>query len=147
MSVMTIEQVREYLPHREPFLFVDRVLELQPKEFIKGLKNVTMNEPFFTGHFPNHPVMPGVLIVEALAQVAAILTFVSEGVKPDGTRFPYFVGIDGARFRKPVFPGDQLILEARLARQAYRIWKYQAKAYVNGQLVTEAELMCTEKQM
>ncbi len=147
MSAMGIKEILEYLPHRDPFLLVDRVLEVVPGESIRALKNVTVNEPFFRGHFPDHPVMPGVLIVESLAQVAAILTFVTEGVKPGGTVFPYFVGIDKARFRKPVLPGDQLILEARLLRQSYRIWKFSARALVDDQVVTEAELMCTEKSV
>ncbi len=147
MSAMGIEEILKYLPHRDPFLLVDRVLEVVPGESIRALKNVSVSEPFFRGHFPGHPVMPGVLIVESLAQVAAVLTFVTEGIKPQGTVFPYFVGIDKARFRKPVLPGDQLILEARLLRQSYRIWKFAARALVDDQVVTEAELMCTEKSV
>jgi 3-hydroxyacyl-[acyl-carrier-protein] dehydratase len=135
--------ILKHLPHRYPFLLVDRVLELNPGESIRALKNVTFNEPFFSGHFPHRPVMPGVLIIEALAQAAGILTFVTAGVIPnEDTKF-YFVGIDKARFRKPVTPGDQLILTARLERNLKGIWRFSAIAYVGTDEVASAEMMLT----
>jgi 3-hydroxyacyl-[acyl-carrier-protein] dehydratase len=133
--------VRRLLPHRYPFLLVDRVLECVKGSHIKTLKNVTANEPFFPGHFPNRPVMPGVIIIEALAQTAGLLAFVTADVVPDdSTRF-FFVGIDKARFRKPVEPGDQLILTAKLERSMRGIWKFNTVAYVGEHEVTSAELM------
>ena len=132
-----------YLPHRFPFLLVDRVLELEPGKKVVALKNVTMNEPFFTGHFPSHPVMPGVLVLEALAQAAALLSFKTVDKQPDSNAVVYFAGIDGARFKKPVLPGDQLILHAEIIRHLKGIWKYNTWAEVDGQRVTEAELMAT----
>lgn len=143
MSAMDIHQILEHLPHRFPFLLVDRVLEVVPGERIKALKNVTINEPFFPGHYPHHPVMPGVLIIEALAQTAAILSFRTMGDRPDDKSVYYFVGIDNARFKRPVGPGDQLILEVAISLQKRGIWKYTAKATVDGQLAAEADLMCT----
>jgi 3-hydroxyacyl-[acyl-carrier-protein] dehydratase len=138
---MDINAVMRQLPHRYPFLLVDRVLECRPGESIRALKNVTVNEPFFPGHFPYRPVMPGVIIIEALAQAAGILAFVTAGVVPDdSTRF-YFVGIDKARFRKPVEPGDQLILTATLERTMRGIWKFSAIAFVGETEVASAELM------
>jgi 3-hydroxyacyl-[acyl-carrier-protein] dehydratase len=129
------------LPHRYPFLLVDRVLEVTKGESIRALKNVTVNEPFFPGHFPYRPVMPGVMIIEALAQAAGLLAFVTADVVPDeSTRF-YFVGIDKARFRKPVEPGDQLVLTARIERQMRGIWKFSTVAYVGADEVTSAEMM------
>src|SRR4249919_1215944 len=133
--------VRRLLPHRYPFLLVDRVLECVKGESIKAIKNVTANEPFFPGHFPHRPVMPGVMIIEALAQAAGLLAFVTADVVPDEfTRF-FFVGIDEARFRKPVEPGDQLILTAKLERQMRGIWKFSTAAYVGSDVVTSAEMM------
>ncbi len=143
MTSMDIHQILEHLPHRYPFLLIDRVLEVVPGERIKALKNVSVNEPFFPGHYPHHPVMPGVLIIEALAQAAAILSFKTLGGKPDDKSVYYFVGIDGARFKKPVSPGDQLILEVSITANKRGIWKFAAKATVDGQLASEAELMCT----
>jgi 3-hydroxyacyl-[acyl-carrier-protein] dehydratase len=143
MSAMDIHEILEHLPHRYPFLLVDRVLEVVPGERITALKNVTMNEPFFPGHYPHHPVMPGVLVIEALAQTAAILSFKTMGSKPDDKSVYYFVGIDGARFKRPVTPGDQLILEVSIITSKRGIWKYAATAKVDGQLAAEAELMCT----
>jgi 3-hydroxyacyl-[acyl-carrier-protein] dehydratase len=143
MSAMDIHEILEYLPHRYPILLVDRVLDVVPGERITALKNVSMNEPFFPGHYPHHPVMPGVLIVEALAQTAAILSFKSMGGKPDDKSVYYFVGIDGARFKRPVGPGDQLIMEVSIIANKRGIWKFAAKATVDGQVATEAELMCT----
>ncbi|MFY9327101.1 MAG: 3-hydroxyacyl-ACP dehydratase FabZ [Georgfuchsia sp.] len=140
---MDIHQILEHLPHRYPFLLVDRVLDIVPGEKIRALKNVTMNEPFFPGHYPHHPVMPGVLIIEALAQAAALLSFNTMGSKPDENSVVYFVGIDNARFKRPVGPGDQLILEVSIQLQKRGIWKFAAKASVDGQTAAEAELMCT----
>ncbi len=141
--MMDINEILKHLPHRYPMLLVDRVLECEPGKRIRAMKNVSINEPFFNGHFPHFPVMPGVLIVEALAQAAGILSFQTMGRLPDASSVYYFVGIDGARFKRPVVPGDQLILEAEITRQSRGIWKYQARALVEGQVATEAELMCT----
>ncbi|MBP0131949.1 MAG: 3-hydroxyacyl-ACP dehydratase FabZ, partial [Nitrosospira sp.] len=140
---MDIHEILEYLPHRYPFLLVDRVLSCESGKDIVALKNVTINEPFFVGHFPHHPVMPGVLIIEALAQAAAILTLKTAGVKADNDSIYYFVGIDGARFKRPIQPGDQLLLKVSITRQVRGIWKYSARAEVAGQIAAEAELMCT----
>ena len=142
--MMDIHQILKQLPHRYPFLLVDRVLEIDKGKTIKALKNVTMNEPFFEGHFPHRPVMPGVLILEAMAQAAAIFSFAEEtGLKPkDQESVYYFVGIDGARFRKPVLPGDQLHIEVVAERLGSKICKYQGRAFVDGQEVAEAKLMC-----
>ena len=139
---MNIEKILQTLPHRYPFVMVDRVLEITPGERIVALKNVTINEPYFVGHFPRLPVMPGVLIIEALAQAAAILTYQTLNLtKGDGTLF-YFAGIDGARFKRPVTPGDQLRLEVDLVRVMRGIGKFKTRALVDGVLVAEAELMC-----
>lgn len=140
---MDIKAILEHLPHRYPMLLVDRVLECHPGSHIIALKNVTYNEPFFTGHFPNYAVMPGVLILEALAQTAAILSFQTMHTKPTADSVYYFVGIDAARFKRPVVPGDQLHLHASIIRQSRGIWKYKAHASVDGQIAAEAELMCT----
>lgn len=146
MSIqMDIHEILENLPHRYPFLLVDRVLELEPGKNIVALKNVTINEPFFPGHYPHHPVMPGVLIIEAMAQVAALLSFRSMEAKPDEKSVYYFAGIDGARFKRPVSPGDQLIFKVELTRSMRGVFKFKAVAEVDGQLAAEAELMCTVK--
>jgi 3-hydroxyacyl-[acyl-carrier-protein] dehydratase len=138
---LDINQILRQLPHRYPFLMVDRVLDVQKGETIRAIKNVTFNEPFFTGHFPHRPVMPGVMIIEALAQVAGILAFITAGVIPDeNTRF-YFVGIDKARFRRVVEPGDQLILTAKLERSIRGIWKFSTVAYVGEDEAASAEMM------
>jgi 3-hydroxyacyl-[acyl-carrier-protein] dehydratase len=136
---LDINKILKLLPHRYPFLLVDRVLEITPRVSITALKNVTMNEPFFQGHFPDFPVMPGVLIIEALAQTAALLTF-SEA-KAENAVY-YFAGIDGARFKKPVLPGDQLIMTAILEREKAGIYKFQVKATVNDELAAEANITC-----
>jgi 3-hydroxyacyl-[acyl-carrier-protein] dehydratase len=138
---MDINEVMRRLPHRYPFLLVDRVLECRPNESIRAIKNVTVNEPCFTGHFPHRPVMPGVLIVEALAQTSGILAFVTANVYPDENTPFYFVGIDKARFRRPVEPGDQLILSSRLERAIRGIWKFSTEATVDGTVVTSADMM------
>ena len=140
---MDIRQILEYLPHRYPFLLVDRVISCDPGKRIAAIKNVTINEPFFVGHFPHHPVMPGVLIIEALAQAAAILTFATHDHKADDNSLYYFVGIDHARFKKPVLPGDTLELNAEIKRFARGIWWFTSQARVAQQVVAEAELMCT----
>ena len=138
---MDINAVLKQLPHRYPFLLVDRVIACVPGESIEAIKNVTFNEPFFPGHFPYRPVMPGVMILEALAQAAGILAFKTAGVVPDEqTRF-YFVGIDAARFRKPVEPGDQLVLKAKLERALRGIWKFSTVAEVDGREVASATMM------
>ena len=141
--MMDIHQILKQLPHRYPILLVDRVLELEKGKRIKALKNVSINEPFFLGHFPHRPVMPGVLMLEALAQAAALLAFVHQGITPDDKTVYYFAGIDGARFKRPVEPGDQLILDVQLDRVRAGIFKFKAQATVGGEIATEAELMCT----
>jgi 3-hydroxyacyl-[acyl-carrier-protein] dehydratase len=140
---MDIHQILRQLPHRYPILLVDRVLEIDKGKKIRALKNISINEPFFTGHFPHRPVMPGVLMLEALAQAAALLAFDTLGVTPDDKTVYYFAGIDGARFKRPVEPGDQLILEVELLRMKAGIFKFGARALVDGEVATEAELMCT----
>ena len=146
-SAMDISQIMQFLPHRYPFLLVDRVLACEPGKTIVALKNVTVNEHFFVGHFPHHPVMPGVLIIEALAQVSAILSFKTLGNKPDDKSVYYFVGIDEARFKRPVMPGDQLRLEATLERNVRGIWKFAAQAKVGEVVAAEAKLMCTVRAL
>jgi 3-hydroxyacyl-[acyl-carrier-protein] dehydratase len=136
-----IHQILTRLPHRYPFLLVDRVLEVESGKRIRALKNVTINEHFFVGHFPQRPVMPGVLMLEALAQAAALLGFITHDVTPDDKTLYYFAGIDGARFKRPVEPGDQLILEAEVLRMKANIWKYKARARVGDELAVEAELL------
>jgi len=144
---MDIHEVLEYLPHRYPFLLIDRVLSYEVGHEITALKNVTINEPFFGGHFPHHPVMPGVLIVEAMAQAAAILTFKTTNTKPNNESIYYFVGIDGARFKKPVMAGDQLIINVKLLRNLRGMWKLSGTVRVDGKVVTEAELLCTVRAL
>jgi 3-hydroxyacyl-[acyl-carrier-protein] dehydratase len=135
-------EILRHLPHRYPMLLVDRVLEVEKRKRIVALKNVSMNEHFFVGHFPHYPVMPGVLIIEALAQTAAILTFITLETLPDENTLSYFAGIDRARFKRPVMPGDQLRLEAELTRELRGVGKYDVRALVDGNVVAEAELMC-----
>lgn len=152
MSIqMGINEIIELLPHRYPFLLIDRVLEMEPDKHIVALKNVTINEPFFPGHYPHHPVMPGVLIIEAMAQAAALLSFKSMGVSggagADKKSVYYFAGIDGARFRQPVGPGDQLIIKVTLLRSMRGLFKFSATAEVDNKPVAEAELMCTVKSV
>ncbi|PTQ79546.1 3-hydroxyacyl-ACP dehydratase FabZ [Nitrosomonas ureae] len=147
MSSMNIHEILKYLPHRYPLLLVDRVISYEAGKDIVALKNVSINEPFFSGHFPHHPVMPGVLIVEALAQAAAILTLRTENTTNKEDTVYYFVGIDGVRFKKPVMAGDQLILKVSIQRQIKGLWKYSARAEVDDQLVTEAQLMCTSRSV
>ena len=141
--MMDIHQILKLLPHRYPILLVDRVLELETGKSIKALKNVTINEPFFKGHFPKHPVMPGVLMIEAMAQAAALLSFSTLGVTPDDKTVYYFAGIDGARFKRPVGPGDQMIMDVSLLRMKAGIFKFKGVTRVDGNIACEAELMCT----
>ena len=140
VSAIDIKEIMRLLPHRYPFLLVDRILEVEKAKSITGLKNVTINEPFFQGHFPSEPIMPGVLILEGMAQVGGILAFhsIPEMV---GDKLIYFAGIDKVRFRQPVVPGDQLIFEMEVLKQKGKIWKMSGKAMVNDTLVAEAELM------
>lgn len=144
---MDIHQILERLPHRYPFLLVDRVLELEKGVRIKALKNVTMNEPFFTGHFPHRPVMPGVMMLEAMAQVAALLSIETLGVTLDDKSVFYFAGIDGARFKRPVEPGDQLVFEVTLDRAKAGIFKFSGRGSVAGEVAVEAALMCTMRKI
>jgi 3-hydroxyacyl-[acyl-carrier-protein] dehydratase len=140
---VNIQEILDYLPHRYPFLLIDRVIECELGKRIRALKNVSVNEPYFNGHFPYYKVMPGVLIVEAMAQAAAILSFRTMGIKPDDKSVYYFAGIDRARFKKPVMPGDQLVLDVSIERTVRNVVKYAGKAYVGEALVAEAELLCT----
>jgi 3-hydroxyacyl-[acyl-carrier-protein] dehydratase len=141
ISAMELEQILVYLPHRYPFLLIDRVLEHTPGRDIVAIKNVTFNEPHFQGHFPGRPVMPGVLIVEAMAQAAGVLAFRTAGAEPTAESTFYFAGIDKARFRAPVVPGDQLVLKAKIVRRIRTIWVFQTEASVAGRLVASAEIM------
>lgn len=145
--IMDIHQILKRLPHRYPLLLVDRVLELEKHQRILALKNVTYNEPFFTGHFPHRPVMPGVLILEAMAQASALLSFASVETDPGDDTVVYFAGIDGARFKRPVEPGDQLHIESTILRVKAGIHKYSVRALVAGELAAEAELMCTMRKI
>ncbi len=147
MSEMTIEEIKEYLPHRYPFLLIDRVLSFEAGKRIVALKNVTVNEPFFPGHFPHFAVMPGVLIVEAMAQAAAVLSLKSLGHKNDGKWVYYFVGIDGARFKRPVTPGDQLTLEVLAGRTGRGMAKFSAVAKVGDAVAAEAQLLCALREL
>ena len=146
MSVMEQAEIQALLPHRYPFLLVDRVMELEPDRRIVGIKNVTINEPFFRGHFPHRPVMPGVLILEALAQATGLLAFATVGNSPDGNTLYYFVGIDNARFKRPVEPGDQLSLIVEYLWVKRRVWRFKARAEVSGKVAAEAELMCAARE-
>jgi 3-hydroxyacyl-[acyl-carrier-protein] dehydratase len=139
---MDIHEILRHLPHRYPIILIDRVLEIEPPSRIVALKNVSINEPVFMGHFPHYPVMPGVLIIEALAQAAAILSFAALGKQADSNSVYYFAGIDNARFKRPVGPGDQLRLEVELQREMRGIGKFKARALVDGNTVAEADLLC-----
>ncbi|MBN3564144.1 3-hydroxyacyl-ACP dehydratase FabZ [Aliamphritea spongicola] len=145
--MMDVNEIRKYLPHRYPFLLVDRVVELIPGESIVAYKNVTINEPFFNGHFPDHPVMPGVLIVEAMAQAAGILGFKTMDKTPQDGSIYYFVGSDKLRFKRPVVPGDQLQLEATIVSEKRGIWKFDVKATVNGELASSATILCADRKV
>ena len=147
MSTMDIHQILKKLPHRYPILLVDRVLELEKGQRIRAIKNVTINEEFFNGHFPHRPVMPGVLMLEALAQAAAVLAFETLGVEPNEKTVYYFAGIEGARFKRPVEPGDQLILDVVMGRMKAGIFKFQARALVGEEVAVEAELTCAMRSI
>lgn len=147
MTTMDIHQILKQLPHRYPILLVDRVLEIEKGVRIKAIKNVSINEPFFMGHFPHRPVMPGVLMLEALAQAAALLSFDALGSAPDDNTVYYFAGIDGARFKRPVEPGDQLILDVSIDRMKAGIFKFKARALVGEEVAVEADLMCTMRKI
>jgi len=144
---MYIEEIRQFLPHRYPFLLVDRVLECIPGETITALKNVSVNEPFFLGHFPEKAVMPGVLIIEALAQATGLLGFRTMSEQPNVDVLYLLVGIDNIRFKRQVVPGDQLILKAKIEKRSRTVWKFSCEASVNGELCTKASLLCATQQM
>jgi len=145
MTAMNINEVQNYLPHRYPFLLIDKVLEIEVGKKLIAIKNVSFNEPQFTGHFPKQPIMPGVLIVEALAQATGILAFKSEVGKPQDGQIYMLVGVDNARFKRIVQPGDQLTLVVEVLTVKRGIWKFKGTAYVDNKIVTSAELMCTQK--
>lgn len=143
--VMDIHEILKYLPHRPPFLLIDSIIEMKEGESVVALKNVTINEPFFVGHFPNRPIMPGVLIIEALAQAAGVLAYKSTNSSPSDGVLYYFAGVDNARFRRVVGPGDQLRLEVKLIRAKKDIWKLEGAAYVEGELACAAELLSARR--
>jgi len=147
VPTMDINEIMRLLPHRYPFLLVDRVLECETGQRIKAVKNVTLNEPFFQGHFPGYPVMPGVLVIEAMAQVSAILAYVTRGERHDARSLLFFAGIDDARFKRPVFPGDQLVLESVELNVVRSVFKFAARASVGGELVAEARLMAAVRDV
>jgi len=147
MSTLDIHEIMKHLPHRYPFLLVDRVTDYKVGEYLYAIKNVTFNEPCFTGHFPNRPVMPGVLVLEALAQATGILAFKTLGELPDDNSLYYFVGIDKARFKKTVEPGDQVELKVTLLKRKRTMWKFDAVALVDGKVVCSAELMCSKQNI
>ena len=147
MSVLDIHQILDKLPHRYPFLMVDRVLEVEVGQYVKAVKNVTINEPYFVGHFPVRPVMPGVLIIEALAQAAAMLAYVSTGGAAGDDKVVYLAGVDNARFKRPVEPGDQLVMDVTLERAKAGIFKFKGTSYVGEEVACEAELMCTMRKI
>lgn len=145
--LLDVEEIKEYLPQRYPFLLVDRVVEMEMGKYIKAYKNVTVNEPFFVGHFPNQPIMPGVMIIEALAQAAGVLGFKSQEKKPKDGYLYYFVGADNVRLRRPVVPGDQLILEATIITNKRGIYKFESRASVGDELVGTMTIMCAEREV
>lgn len=147
MPELNINEVMKHLPHRYPFLLIDRVIDYTPGKSLLALKNVTVNEPHFMGHFPHHPVMPGVLILEALAQATGILAFITTETLPDDNSLYYFVGVDNARFKQPVKPGDQLMLYVEVLKERSGIWKFAADAKVDGKIVASAELMCARSEV
>ncbi len=147
MNSMDILAILEHLPHRYPFLLVDRVLDYEVGNYLNAIKNITINEPCFPGHFPNSPIFPGVLILESLAQATGLLAFKTLGTKPTQKSSYYFVGIDSARFKKPVVPGDQVLLKVKLLKRKRDIWKFEASAIVDDQVVCSAELMCAQREV
>lgn len=144
-EMMDIQEILEYLPHRYPFLLIDRVTHLELGKSLTAIKNVSVNEPQFTGHFPHKPIFPGVLIIEALAQATGILVYRTNQSKPTKDKLFYLVGIDAARFKKPVVPGDQLLLQVDVIKSKRGIWKFTGRASVEGQVVASAELMCADR--
>ena len=146
MSGMNVNEIKNFLPHRYPFLLVDRVLELEAGRYIKAIKNVTANEPFFNGHFPGKPIMPGVLIIEAMAQSTGLLGFRTMSAEPLPNTLYMLVAVDKARFKRQVEPGDQLLLEAEIVKKKGIMWVFNTKATVDGELVASAELMCAAKE-
>ena len=146
MSEMYIEEIRRFLPHRYPFLLVDRVTECTPGESLQAIKNISVNEPQFTGHFPEVPIMPGVLIIEALAQATGLLGFRTMSEEPSDDLLYMLVGVDNVRFKRQVVPGDQLILDVKLLRRSKVVWKFSCEATVDGELVTKADLLCAAKE-
>jgi 3-hydroxyacyl-[acyl-carrier-protein] dehydratase len=147
MDSMDIHEILRHLPHRYPFLLIDRVLEYKLGDYLIGIKNVTFNEPFFVGHFPVRPVMPGVLVIEAMAQATGVLSFKTAGKIPDDKSLYYLAGIDNARFKNPVEPGDQLLITVNLVRTTRGVWKYNSKAEVDNKLVASADLMCVHREI
>lgn len=147
MDSMDIHEILQHLPHRYPFLLIDRVKEYKIGEFLVAIKNVSFNEPFFQGHFPVRPVMPGVLVVEAMAQATGVLSFKTAQQRPDNNSLYYLAGIDNARFKSPVEPGDQLLITVKLTRATRGVWKYTSKAEVDGKLAASAELMCVHREI
>lgn len=145
--MLDIQTIQKYIPHRYPFLFLDRIQEIEMGKHLVAIKNVSINEPHFQGHFPGNPLFPGVLVLEAMAQACGVLTMISENVTPQEGKSYMLVGIDNARFKRPVVPGDQLILRAEIVTNKRGIWKYRAQASVNGDLVATADILCAEGEL
>jgi 3-hydroxyacyl-[acyl-carrier-protein] dehydratase len=145
--MLNVKDIFEYLPHRYPFLLVDRVTEFQAGEYLKAYKNVTYNEPQFTGHFPNNPIMPGVMIIEAMAQCTGILAFKTQEVKPDGTSMYYLAAVDNCRFRQPAVPGDRLDFEVHTTGNKRGIWKFVCETRIDGKVIASADLLCAERKV
>ncbi|MBB5209948.1 3-hydroxyacyl-ACP dehydratase FabZ [Microbulbifer hydrolyticus] len=145
--MMDVQEIRQYLPHRYPFLLVDRVVELEEGKSIKGYKNISINEEVFNGHFPQAPIFPGVMIVEALAQVSGILGFKTLGQKPEDGYLYLFAGIDNVRFKRQVIPGDRLQLESEVVSERRGIWKFAGKASVDGELAASADILCAVRKI
>lgn len=144
--MMYIDEIQEYLPHRYPFLLVDRVTEIEKGEFVKGFKNITLNEHYFAGHFPGNPIMPGVLIIEAMAQLSGILAFMTVGRKPSDGLVQYLAGSSKVRFKRPVVPGDRLCMESRIITGKRGIWKFECRALVDDEVVCVAEILTAERE-
>jgi 3-hydroxyacyl-[acyl-carrier-protein] dehydratase len=147
MDTMDIHDILQHLPHRYPFLLIDRVLDYKVGEYLIAIKNVSFNEPYFMGHFPVRPVMPGVLVVEAMAQATGVLSFKTAQAQPDNKSLYYLAGIDNARFKNPVEPGDQLLIDVRLQKNARGVWKYSAVAKINNKVAATADLMCVHREI
>ncbi len=145
--MLTVTDIFEYLPHRYPFLLVDRVVECVEGDYLKAYKNITYNEPQFTGHFPKHPIFPGVMIIEAMAQCTGILAFRTKGVKPDGSSMYYLAAVDNCRFRRPAIPGDRLDFEVKTSGNKRGIWRFECKTFVDGKEIANADLLCAERKV